>query len=47
MIALDDATFLSVGKMTGQETPRGDALVVFKTGARCYSDGNNNFDAET
>jgi hypothetical protein len=46
MIALDDATVLSVEEVTGQETPRGDALEVFKTGVRCYSDGDNKFDAD-
>jgi hypothetical protein len=47
MIALDDATSLSVEEVTGQETPRVDALVVLKTGVRCYSDGDNKFDADT
>jgi hypothetical protein len=46
MIALDDAILFSVEKMRGQEITKGNALVVLKTGVRCYSDGDNKFDAD-
>lgn len=46
MNALDNAIFFSVEKTSGQEATRGEVLVVFKTGVRCYSDDDNKSDAD-